>query len=179
MRITVFGGASPQGGEPAYEQARQLGNLLAKYGHTVMTGGYMGTMEAVSKGAAEVGGYVIGVTCEEVETWRPVTANAWVTEEWRCATLQDRLDRLMTACDAAIALPGGAGTLTEITLLWNRLLIAAIPPRPLILIGQGWKELFTTFFNYLGQYVSERDRRWLLFAEDIQQAVQMLPTSQE
>ena len=47
MNITVFGGAQPKEGTPAYEEARELGALLAQSGHAVLTGGYMGTMEAV------------------------------------------------------------------------------------------------------------------------------------
>ena len=36
MRVTVFGGASPKPGEPAYQQALALGQLLAEAGHTVL-----------------------------------------------------------------------------------------------------------------------------------------------
>ena len=57
----------------------------------MLTGGYIGTMEAVSRGAAEAGGHVIGVTCEEIEAWRPVRVNAWVKEEIRRKTLMERL----------------------------------------------------------------------------------------
>ena len=175
MRVTIFGGSTPKLGVPAYEEARQLGSLLGKEGHTIITGGYSGAMEAVSRGTAEVGGYTIGITCEEIENWRPVGANAWVLEEWRCSTLQERLDKLMVSCDAAMALPGGPGTLTEITLLWNRILINSIPPRPLILIGNGWRDVFQTFFDSLGEYIPDRDRKWLSFAADIKEAVAMLP----
>jgi len=64
--------------EPDYAQALHLGKLLGQAGCTVLTGGYIGTMEAVSRGAAENGGHVIGVTCEEIETWRKVRVNRWV-----------------------------------------------------------------------------------------------------
>jgi len=59
---------------------------------------------------------VIGVTCEDIEKWRPIGANAWVKEEWRKKTLMERLEGLIEGCDAALALPGGPGTLTEIAL---------------------------------------------------------------
>jgi predicted Rossmann-fold nucleotide-binding protein len=52
VRVTVFGGSKPKVGESAYEDAFQLGSLLGKAGYTVLTGGYIGTMEAVSHGAA-------------------------------------------------------------------------------------------------------------------------------
>ena len=50
MRISVFGGSLTQPEEPQYEQALQLGKILGEAKHTVLTGGYIGTMEAVSQG---------------------------------------------------------------------------------------------------------------------------------
>src|SRR5262245_61788773 len=111
MNISVFGGSQPKEGSPAYYEAMELGRLLAQRGHTVLTGGYIGTMEAVSRGAHEAGGHVIGVTCEDIETWRPIKANRWVKEERRMKTLVERLHALIHESDAAMALPGGAGTL--------------------------------------------------------------------
>ena len=135
MKVTIFGGTLPKPGEPDYNEAIRLGEILARSGHSVITGGYMGTMEAVSKGAAEAGGHVIGVTCAEIERWRSSKANPWVKEEWKCATLPERMVAMMDKCDAVLVLPGGVGTLAEIALLWNRMIIQAIHPRPLILIG--------------------------------------------
>ena len=92
MQVTVFGGSEPRPGEPAYEEAFRLGRMIGQKGYTVLTGGYVGTMEAVSRGAAEAGGHVIGVTCDEIEAWRPVRPNAWVQEERRFPSLRQRLN---------------------------------------------------------------------------------------
>ncbi len=121
IRITVFGGSQPKPGDPVYQQALHLGELIASSGYIVLTGGYIGTMEAVSRGAAEAGGHVIGVTCDEIEAWRPVRPNPWLTEEMRFPTLRQRLFALVDNCDGALALPGGVGTLAEISLMWNQL----------------------------------------------------------
>ena len=107
----------------------------------------MGTMEAASRGANEAGGHVIGVTCADIEAWHGSRANAWVKEERRFDTLQERLNELILACDAAIALPGGPGTLAEIALTWNLMIVASIPPKPLILVGESWKTTLDTFFQ--------------------------------
>jgi uncharacterized protein (TIGR00725 family) len=174
MRVTVFGSAMPRPGETTYQAAMTLGQILAKDGHTVLTGGYAGTMEAVSRGAAEAGGHVIGVTCAEIERWREESANAWVKEEWRRPTLQGRLMTLIDHCEAALALPGGVGTLLEVCMMWNRLIIKAIPPRPLILIGPGWKTTLQSFFDEQGQYVVEADRCWLTFVSTAEEAAAKL-----
>ena len=174
LNITVFGGASPQPGSPAYQEAYELGRLLGAAGHAVLTGGYIGTMEAVSRGAAEAGGHVIGVTCDEVENWRKVKANAWVQEERHFQTLEQRLIELVRACDAAIALPGGPGTLTEIGLTWNLMIVDSMPRKPLILVGAGWKAVFEEMFSSLGEVTPASQRELLRFAADVQAAAALL-----
>jgi uncharacterized protein (TIGR00730 family) len=174
MNVSVFGGSQPTEGTPAYEEARLLGELLAQRGHTVLTGGYIGTMEAVSRGAAEAGGHVIGVTCEEIEAWRAVGANAWVKEERRKKSLMERLQALIEDCDAAIALPGGAGTLTEIALAWNLMIVESRHRIPLILVGGGWQSTFAQFFQEFHTYMPVTQRNLLQFAPDVKSAVIML-----
>ena len=174
MNITIFGGARPAPATPAYLEAYELGKLLATAGHGVLTGGYIGTMEAASKGAAEAGGHVIGVTCSDIEDWRGVKPNAWVKEERRFKTLQERLNGLIEGCDAAIALPGGPGTLTEIALTWNLMVVHALTPRLLILVGAGWQAVFGEMYSSLGDYIPPQQRQILHFAPDIQSAVNLL-----
>jgi uncharacterized protein (TIGR00725 family) len=176
MNVTVFGGSQPQPGDPAYLQAQQLGLLLGAAGHTILTGGYIGTMEAVSKGAASAGAHVVGVTCEDIEAWRKQGPNQWVAEERRCKSLPERIMAMINGCDAAIALPGGPGTLTEIALTWNLLLTDSIRPRPLILIGEGWRLVFETLFNRMSAYIPEGQQQWLIFAPDAESAARMLST---
>lgn len=171
LKITVFGGSKPRPGESAYAEAYRLGGLLAESGYTVQNGGYIGTMEAVSRGAAEKGGRVIGITCAQIEAWRPVAPNRWLSEEIRFETLHERLLALIHTCDGALALPGGPGTLTEIALMWNLLLTESIAPRPLIAIGHGWKATFESYYAQLGGYVPTEQRRWLTLSEDIEAAL--------
>lgn len=177
MNITIFGGAQPQPGSTAYNEAYRLGKILAGRGHAVLTGGYIGTMEAVSRGASEAGGHVIGVTCEEIENWRKTGANAWVKEERRQKMLVERLNGLVTSCDAAIALPGGPGTLTEIALMWNLMIVESLPRRPLILVGDGWQAIFNQVFQSTGEYTSASAKELLLFAKDVESAVELLDNS--
>jgi len=172
MNVVVFGGSKP---DPAdYLRAERLGSLLGKAGHTVLTGGYSGAMEAVSKGAAEAGAHVVGVTCSQLENWRPSQPNKWITEERRSETLRERLFALIDGCDAAIALPGGPGTLTEIALTWNLLLTESIAPRPLILVGNGWKAVIGTLFQTFDNYIPESQRPWLSLVDDPEQALEVL-----
>lgn len=177
MNITVFGGSTPKPDEDSYEEALRLGNLLAKAGHTVLTGGYSGTMEAISRGAAEAGGHVVGITTQEIEAWRPGGANQFVLEERSYRTMRARLYSLIESCDTALALPGGIGTLTEISVMWSQMQISAMPPRPLILIGPGWKKVMDIFLQQFPSYVAEKDRPLLQFAPNVEAAVDLLESA--
>ena len=172
--ITVFGSATPKEGEPDYEAAYRLGYLLGQAGYTVMTGGYAGTMEAVSRGAVDGGGRTIGVTCAEIERYRPLDANPWVQKVVSTETLTERLHHLTTSADAAIALPGGVGTLLEITLTWNLLVIHAIPPMPLILVGSGWQKSFEAILAAQERYITPAARDLLRFVPNVKIAMQAL-----
>jgi hypothetical protein len=174
MRVTVFGGSQPRPGDPAYQDALHLGQLIAQAGYTLLTGGYIGTMEALSRGASEAGGQVIGVTCDQIEAWRPVKANPWVKEDWHKSSFQERIFALIENCDACLALPGGIGTLAELVLTWNLLLTNILPPRPLILIGQGWQSVIHEFLLLQGEYIPEIQRQWVSFAPNVDAAFKRL-----
>jgi predicted Rossmann-fold nucleotide-binding protein len=131
-------------------------------------------MEAVSRGACEAGGHVIGVTCTDIEEWRKSKPNQWIKEERRRKSLIERLQALIEDCDAAIALSGGAGTLVEISLMWNLMIVESLPPRPLILIGRGWQSTFDQFFTEFESYMPIHQRELLYFAKDVKTAVEIL-----
>jgi uncharacterized protein (TIGR00730 family) len=177
FHVTVFGGSLPKVGEPAFDEAFALGKMLGDAGYSVLTGGYIGTMEAISRGVAETGGHVIGVTCDEIEAWRPVKPNPWVQEERRFTTLRERLYALIDGCDAVIALPGGVGTLAEIAIIWSQMQVFAVQPRPLILVGQGWQVMMDAFYTSLGSYVPKSTQALVDFAPDVKIAFSHLQSS--
>ena len=179
MKVAVFGSASALEDQDLYALAYQLGKLLAEDGHTVMTGGYCGTMEAASRGAVEAGGHTIGVTSEEIEAFRPGGPNAWVKEVIPSVTLGDRIAILTRQADAFIALPGGVGTLVEVAMAYNLIAIGAIRVQHLIVIGEGWKQTFDAFFKSQSASVNASTRAILQFAADAQSAVALLKQEKE
>jgi uncharacterized protein (TIGR00730 family) len=176
-RITVFGGSQPTPDHPVYQDALHLGRLIAQAGYTLLNGCYIGTMEALSRGASEAGGRVIGVTCDQIEAWRPVKANQWVTEEWHYVTFQERIFALIDNCDACLALPGGVGTLAELVLTWNLLLTRILSPRPLILIGAGWQAVIESFLAKQGEFIPATQRQWVSFSPDVDTGFKRLQES--
>ncbi len=167
--IAVFGSAAPLPGSPDFENARTVGRLLAQAGYGVATGGYSGIMTAVSQGACEADGHVIGVTCAQIERFRPLGPNQWVKEEIKFETLTERLLHLVRHNDGMITLPGGIGTISEMTLAWSFLQVGEIAERPFALLGEMWPATVNAFFN--SAYVRDKDMNLLYFADSPETAV--------
>jgi uncharacterized protein (TIGR00730 family) len=166
---SVFGSSRIGEGDQEYADARHLGALLAGRGWTVCTGGYAGAMDAVSRGAREAGGHVIGVT---MAAWDGrLTPNVWLAETRPAADLFARLRELMIA-DAWIALAGGIGTLAEVALGWNLLQTNDVEPRPLVLIGPRWRAMLGAVEREL--ILGPRDLELVRLVEDPEEAVGLL-----
>jgi uncharacterized protein (TIGR00725 family) len=150
--VAVFGASGTHPGDAHYEEAIVCGRSLAEAGYAVATGGYYGTMEAVSLGARSVGGTVVGVTAPTVFPRRP-GANVHVTDEWVARSLIDRIGLLIERTDASIALWGSLGTATELLVAWNLAFVASfseIERKPVIAVGEPWATLVPTLATTLG-----------------------------
>lgn len=137
--VTVFGSSIPKVGEQEYETAYALGCLLGKNSINVCTGGYQGTMDAVSKGCNENGGEAVGVT---LDIYNAIPSN-YLTEEIKCHSLFDRLNNLVKIGDAYIVLQGGTGTLVELSLVWEYMNKNMIEEKPFACHGLLWNEIVT------------------------------------
>jgi uncharacterized protein (TIGR00730 family) len=142
--IAVFGSSRRPEDSPLYAEAYELGRILAQTGYTVMSGGYAGSMAAVSRGAAEAGGRVIGVTCAIFD---PLTCNSWLTEEVKSASLMERLAIMVDRADGFVAVRGGIGTLAEVTLAWSMLQTRTYRSKPLVLLGSCWQPVIDAFLE--------------------------------
>ena len=145
--ISVFGSSAPRPGSADYEAARTVGRLLAQAGFAVQTGSYSGIMAGASQGACEAGGHVIGVTCAQIEQYRPLPPNQWIKEQIKHQTLRERLLYLVDQCDGAIIMPGGIGTLSELALIWSFVQTGEIAPRPIITVGGLWQRTLAAFID--------------------------------
>ena len=173
-KIAIFGSSWPKEGHVVYRQAYKLGQLLAKEDYIILNGGYLGTMEAASRGAFENGGYVVGFPCDEIENWRSAKPNPWLSEEKRYPTLRSRLMAMIDSCDAAVTLHGGIGTLAEVSMMWNHLLIQAIDPKPLILIGTEWENVIQQLFHSMDEYIPKSQRDYIKITTDNENAIVIL-----
>ena len=166
--VTIFGGSRCTEADPEYAQAHRVGELLAEAGYTICTGGYLGIMEAASRGARESGGRVLGIVMNQFKA----EPNRFLTDKVATAHFYERLQHLITRSVGFIALRGGMGTVTEVSLVWNKVQTRVIEPRPLVLLGDCWPPIDEAWQKQL--VVSETDVRVLDFAQTPEQAVSII-----
>jgi hypothetical protein len=130
--VTVFGSARTRPGEADYERAEELGRALARAGHTVITGGGPGDMEAVSKGAIEAGGRTVGVCIDLPLEEKP---NPYLTRRISFRYFFVRKVMFVKYSKAFVILPGGFGTLDELFEALTLVQTHKVPAFPVILAG--------------------------------------------
>ena len=117
--IAVVGAAECARGVPLWRLAHALGRQLAQAGYRVLTGGLGGVMEAALAGARAATSYAEGDTLAILPSFAPDCANAYA--DIVVATGMDvHMNAVVANSDAVIAVGGGAGTLCEIAMAWER-----------------------------------------------------------
>jgi uncharacterized protein (TIGR00730 family) len=170
--ITIFGSSRVEPGTDEYAAAQRLGTALAERGFAVVTGGYNGIMEAVSRGAKDAGGRVVGVTVQVIAQNFQRLPNEFLDQEVQTEALLQRIDKLVELGDAYIVLPGGSGTLVELGAVWNLAFLGALQNKPIVVVGEGWRRVMDTMLREL--HTIETDLQALTFVPDVEQAVDML-----
>jgi uncharacterized protein (TIGR00730 family) len=143
--VTVFGSARTNPNHGDYAAARKLGQLLARAGYTVTTGGGGGIMEAANRGAFEVGGMSLGLDIMLPHEQAP---NAYTTTNHTFKYFFTRKQCLVDVAKAVVCFPGGFGTLDELTEVLTQVQTGKIPPMPLVLVGK-------TFWDKWDSYVKD------------------------
>lgn len=166
--VTIFGGSKCSEPDPEYTQAQRVGELLAQAGYTICTGGYLGVMEAASRGAHEHGGRVLGIIMNQFKA----EPNRYLTDKVATPHFYERLQRLITRSVGFVAIRGGMGTVTELSLVWNKMQTGVIGPRPLVLLGSCWPPIVEAWREHLA--VSEKDVAALDFANTPEEAVAII-----
>jgi uncharacterized protein (TIGR00730 family) len=141
-RVTIFGSARIKSGTVAYENVKQLAAELTKMGCDIMSGGGPGLMKAANEGALSVDPQAlhrsVGI---RIELPFEQEVNPFVGQVYEHRTFFSRLHHFMIISDAFVVVPGGIGTLLELSLAWQLLQVRQLYNTPLILVGKMWAGL--------------------------------------
>jgi len=168
--ITVYGSSQVRPNHNAYKDAVCIGQALARAGYTVMSGGYFGVMEAISKGAKMEGGHVIGVITDQIGLQFNVQPNSYLDEIVNYADLRDRLLHMVESADGYLAMPGGIGTLHEIAETWELMRIGGVPRRPFVCYGPMWAEVIAIMEG--SPYLGDGYHGMITVAQNVQRVIE-------
>ena len=137
--VSIFGSTRAKPEDEVYRKAEQIGQLLAKNGFGVITGGGPGVMEAANKGASLAGGKSIGLNIELPLEQAP---NRYTNINLTFHYFFVRKVMFVKYAVAFIILPGGYGTMDELFESIALIQTHKIRPFPVILVGsEYWKGL--------------------------------------
>ena len=168
MKIAVYCG-STFGSDPAFEQAaRRLGRWLGDSGHTlVYGGGESGLMGAVASEVFARGGQVIGVLPGNVRfiCERP---QPWCTQVITEPDMNSRKQRMLELADAFIALPGGTGTLDEISEVITLTKLGVFAKRSVLFNTRGFYEPFRQMIGEMERcgFIGPGEMAHVLYSDD-------------
>ena len=174
--VTVYCASSRQT-DPAYHDAAgRVGAHLARNGVTVIYGGgAVGSMGALASGAIAEGGRVVGVLprfMADLE-W----GHAGISEMRLVEDMHARKHMMLTSGDAAVALPGGSGTLEELleAITWKRL---GLYTGPIAILNLGG--FYDPLLSMLDRCVRERfmDERHAAMWVAVSEPEEILPALQ-
>src|SRR5437867_10746676 len=167
--ITTFGSGLLKSDGELYNRIVQIGKCLAENNFIVCTGGYAGTMEAVSKGAKLAKGKTYGVT---VTSWSTVP-NKFIDEETKMPNPVERLMELIALGDAYLVFRGGTGTLVEISLALELMNKSMMKEKKLFFFSDFWKKTIDTL-KIDSVRVKEIIERNVRFFEEPEEIVKLL-----
>ncbi|MFA5130224.1 MAG: TIGR00730 family Rossman fold protein [Patescibacteria group bacterium] len=151
--VSIFGSARAPETDPFYRAARTLGCMLGKAGYTVITGGGPGIMEAANRGAFEAGGESVGL---DIELSTEQRRNQYVTRAVGFHYFFTRKVMLSAAAQAYVFMPGGFGTLDEMTEMVTLVQTGKIPRDvPIILFG---KKFWRPFIAWVRDVVLKKEK---------------------
>jgi uncharacterized protein (TIGR00730 family) len=144
--VSIFGSARTQPGEHDYALALDIARRMSDAGFAVMSGGGPGIMEAANKGAFEGRSASIGLN---IELPREQASNAWQNISISFRHFFARKVAFVKYADAYIVLPGGFGTLDELTEALTLMQTGKSRRIPIILVG-------TAFWSGLVQWLQQQ-----------------------
>ncbi len=155
--VTIYGSARMRADDENYAQTEEIARRLGELGFSIITGGGPGVMEAANKGALEAGVTSIGLNIELPEEQ---TCNPYATKSITFNHFFVRKVMLVKYAIAFITIPGGLGTLDELTEVLTLIQTHKMKPFPVLLFNSSYWNGFLHWLqeNVLSKsYISEDD----------------------
>jgi len=146
-QVAIFGSSHTAFDSDLAKQAFEVAKKLAEAGYIVVDGGGPGVMRAATMGAKQGEGKVIGIVLEADQAmhYEGRDPENKFDIEIRAKNYVERTLALMREGQVYVIFNGGTGTISEFGMAWGLAKLYFGHHKPLILYGQFWENIITTF----------------------------------
>ena len=170
--VTIYGSARIKPDDEQYKKTEEIAHRLGETGFSIITGGGPGVMEAANKGALRAGVKSVGVNIELPEEQMP---NAYTSMTLTFRHFFVRKVMLVKYATAFVIMPGGLGTLDEVTEVLTLMQTQKIKPFPVILFNSAYWKGFLDWLKtctLASNFISEEDMDLLMVCDDTEEVVE-------
>jgi uncharacterized protein (TIGR00730 family) len=174
--VTIFGSARTKPNHPYYKTAEEIASKLVKHGYGVITGGGPGIMEAGNKGAHKAGGKSVGLNIFlpfEQKGNPYIDPDKLITFDYFFV----RKVMFVKYSQGFIVMPGGFGTLDELSEALTLIQTKKIGRFPIVLVG---KKFWQTWLKWVKEVlvkegmISESDLELFSIVDTPEDAVKVI-----
>ncbi|MFC1992591.1 TIGR00730 family Rossman fold protein [Chloroflexota bacterium] len=172
--ITIYGSSRISANDQLYAEVEEISYRLGLMGFSIITGGGPGVMEAANKGALKAGVNSIGLNIELPEEQ---TCNPYTTKSITFNHFFARKVMLVKYASAFIIIPGGLGTLDELTEVLTLMQTHKIKPFPIVLFDSKYWKGFLDWLQgtaLVKDFISEEDLNLLRVCDHQDEVVEAI-----
>jgi hypothetical protein len=170
--VTIYGSARLRAEDELYAKTEEIAYRLGQVGFSIITGGGPGVMEAANKGALKAGVTSVGLNIDLPEEQ---VCNPYSTKSITFSHFFVRKVMLVKYATAFIIMPGGLGTLDELTEVLTLMQTHKIRPFPVLLFdSQYWKGFLDWLKSFVlaKEFISEDDLNLLRICDNTDEVVE-------
>jgi len=174
--VSFYGSARIKPGDKLYKQTEEIARRLGELGFSIITGGGPGAMEAANSGALKAGTTSVGLNIRLPDEQQP---NIFTTKSITFHHFFVRKVMLVKYATAFIIIPGGLGTLDELSEVLTLIQTQKIRPFPVVLFnGSYWKGFLDWLQNcaLAEKFMSEEDLNLLRVCDEIDDVIETVYT---
>ncbi len=167
--ISIFGSAREKPGEYYYEKATKISKGLSDKGYAIITGGGPGIMEAANKGAKISVGLNILLPHEQI-------TNPYVKIKLKFRYFFTRKVTFLKYSVGAVMMPGGFGTLDELSEVLTLVQTKRMSKIPIVFFGKEYYKPLLDFFDKMLEYkhINPEDKKLFLISDDVDETVEYI-----
>jgi len=168
--ISIFGSARVSSDDYYYKQALKISKKLSQKGFGIITGAGGGIMEAANKGAGDIS---VGLN---IDLPHEQKTNKYVKTKLKFKYFFTRKTVFFKYSVASVIMPGGFGTLNELSEILMLVQTGKMSKIPIVFFGVEFYKPLIDFMDVMlkHKYIEKKDKNLFLLTDDVDEVVEYI-----